>query len=255
MKRLNMYLHTVIRQGKESSTNYRIAEYLLNNYTDIEELSTSLLAEKCFVSKASISRFCRTIGVADFAELKFLANMDDNNEYEKFYFPRLTNSEGDDYLTHVQEKIKYMKETINYDKVDVLAKSIAKHKRVILMGISQSINYAYLLQQDLLYFHKFVACVDQISEQKEILLTADEDTLILGISVSGTLFSRVVEQEKMMQRKTAPTIYLISCQPIRKPDYVEAVITISDGIDYPAQIMLPIFVQLLVTRYKTLTVS
>ena len=51
-------------------SNYDIAQGLLRNYTRLGSMSLRQMADACFVSKASLSRFCRFMGFESFAEFK-----------------------------------------------------------------------------------------------------------------------------------------------------------------------------------------
>lgn len=55
--------------------NYEIAVSLLKNYGKLKNMSIGEIANMCFVSKASISRFCRYLGFEDFKEFhRYLQN-------------------------------------------------------------------------------------------------------------------------------------------------------------------------------------
>lgn len=67
---LAIRLFSVINTELPASIDYQIAKYLLENIQIIDISSTTSLAEQCNVSKASISRFCKKIGLNDFFELR-----------------------------------------------------------------------------------------------------------------------------------------------------------------------------------------
>ena len=65
-ERLLDYIDTTMQHD----TNYEIATTLVKNYNRLQGLSIAEIADMCYVSKASISRFCRFMGFADFKELR-----------------------------------------------------------------------------------------------------------------------------------------------------------------------------------------
>lgn len=73
----------ILNDGKESSTYYHIANILLCNYDSIQNMTIKEVADLCFVSKSTISKFTRHIGVDDFIELKasafYISNKESNN--------------------------------------------------------------------------------------------------------------------------------------------------------------------------------
>ena len=72
MNELTIILMSLLGNEDPGSTDYVIADYILKNVESLAKVSTSTLAENCNVSKASISRFCKKIGLEDFFELKYL---------------------------------------------------------------------------------------------------------------------------------------------------------------------------------------
>ena len=61
--KLPIVLLSELAAGKEDSNNCRIARYLLERLDCLEDVSIEGLAAECFVSKATVSRFCRDIGL------------------------------------------------------------------------------------------------------------------------------------------------------------------------------------------------
>ena len=70
MFNLIIILLSLINSEVNESNNYKIAKYILENITELENCSITELAKKCYVSNSSISRFCRDIGLNDYNDLK-----------------------------------------------------------------------------------------------------------------------------------------------------------------------------------------
>ncbi|WRK53521.1 hypothetical protein SD457_26580 [Coprobacillaceae bacterium CR2/5/TPMF4] len=70
MFNLVIILLSTINSEPKDSNNYKIAKYLLENLHTLEDLSISDLANNCFVSNSSISRFCKEIGLDNYNTLK-----------------------------------------------------------------------------------------------------------------------------------------------------------------------------------------
>ena len=60
------YINTTIQQG----TNYEIATTMVRNYSKLKNMSIGDIAEMCYVSTPTISRFCRFIGFEDFKDMR-----------------------------------------------------------------------------------------------------------------------------------------------------------------------------------------
>ena len=64
-------LLTLREQKDFTETEEHIKNFILKNDKDIPNMSIYELAEKTYVSTASITRFCHKIGVKSFKELKW----------------------------------------------------------------------------------------------------------------------------------------------------------------------------------------
>ena len=70
MKNLFYRLLIYLDSANESDTNYNIAWYMAHHLSALANMGISKLAKECFVSPATISRFCRALGYENYAHLK-----------------------------------------------------------------------------------------------------------------------------------------------------------------------------------------
>ena len=70
MKNLFYRLIIFLDTAQENDTNYNIAWFMANNFYRIADMRISELAAECFVSPATISRFCRALGYEKFCSFK-----------------------------------------------------------------------------------------------------------------------------------------------------------------------------------------
>ena len=68
-----VFLSTIASE-RNGSTNCMIASYILDHLNEVQNMGIRDIAEKCHVAMSSISRFCKEIGLRDYAELKELLN-------------------------------------------------------------------------------------------------------------------------------------------------------------------------------------
>lgn len=61
MTHLRNSLEGMLDQSNEDSSDYRIAYYLLQNCYVANNISIQDVADNCYVSKSTVSRFCRRI--------------------------------------------------------------------------------------------------------------------------------------------------------------------------------------------------
>ena len=58
-----------------------IADFILNNKIECINYSSQELSDKCFVSRATLLRFCKKIGLMSFSDLKYLLKDNDFKNY------------------------------------------------------------------------------------------------------------------------------------------------------------------------------
>ena len=86
-EKLMSYLSTAPRQD----ANYDIALAMLTHYGKLKNLSLAEIADLCYVSKASLSRFCRFMGFDSFRELHDCLRKDFSigTDYSRTFFDKL----------------------------------------------------------------------------------------------------------------------------------------------------------------------
>ena len=62
-------LLSYIDTSMQRDNNYQIAVKMLENYDALKDMSIAQIADMCYVSKASVSRFCRFLGYESFKEM------------------------------------------------------------------------------------------------------------------------------------------------------------------------------------------
>lgn len=245
----------ILIQEKQDSSRYSIAKYLINHVNEVQSLSTESLAKACHVSKATISRFCRTIGLEDFMELKMLLRAYYPDIDKKFYFERKSSDYIDDYLECIEDKISVFKESLDKEILHALVDDIHTYNKVNLMGHMQSANITFTLQQDLRPLNKFVECFHEMTQQKEALLHANSDTLIIVFSATGSFFNSTLKRERFMQHNQSK-IYMITTSLVRKPAYIDTVIQLDQDYNYATStVLMQIYANLIAIGYKESFVS
>lgn len=114
MFNLIIILLSTLNDEPKGSNNYKIAKYMIENMRDLEECSLTDLAQACYVSNSSISRFCRDIGLKDFNALKNqiakfsveAARLKRKFDYEKYESSSMVQS----YVKNVISNLNYFLE-------------------------------------------------------------------------------------------------------------------------------------------------
>jgi len=185
--KLPIVLLSELAAGKEDSNNCRIARYLLDRLDHLEDVSVELLAEECFVSKATVSRFCRDIGLEDFTELRGLLRQTEKTFtlYGKGLPPK---EQGLDFCERVHESLSLVAGTIDYAALDRLAQEICGAKRVAAFGLLKAETAAISLQSDLVMLGRNAITKVSFREQVEFLAAAQPSDLVIIFSYTGIYF-------------------------------------------------------------------
>ena len=197
MNYLKVILLGVVNTEPEDSINYRIAACLLENIDAIGGYSATQIASLCNVSKAAVSRFCRHIGLEDFLDLQLMYRQFAVSNGKKFCFPEKNQSSSivEDYFVSAINDTERLMKTIDTDVLLSLVDDLAAYKNVAAFGHMQSGNVAHTLQHDLTDANKFIFSSHRFGRQKEYILAADRQTLLIIFSSSGTYFDRMFQSD------------------------------------------------------------
>ena len=69
---LKIALFSILDNESETSNNYIIAKFILENYDQLSGVSLTEISRQCNLSKAAISRFCKDLGLIDYIDLQML---------------------------------------------------------------------------------------------------------------------------------------------------------------------------------------
>lgn len=145
------------------------------------------LAEACAVGMGTVSRFCRDIGLRDFAELRELLATPGLD------FIRESNKDEpaarlDDYMRVVTARIAEVSASIDMRAVDLLCERIHDAARVSTYGLLKAGGVAFNLQSDLLVLGKRATTSTSYAEQMRQLAHTTRDDLVVVFPYTGSYF-------------------------------------------------------------------
>ena len=186
MFNLIIILLSTLNDEPKGSNNYKIAKYMIENMRDLEECSLTDLAQACYVSNSSISRFCRDIGLKDFNALKNQiakfsvesARLKRKFDYEKYESSSMVQS----YVKNVVSNLNYFLENDIEKQIDTLVQEISSYQKIAAFGYMQSESVACNLQFDLQTSGKLIFSCFNIKDQADYITDADENNLIIIFS-------------------------------------------------------------------------
>lgn len=231
-----VFLSTIASEKKDA-TNSQIAAFLLDHLQEAEHMGIREMAEACSVSVSSLSRFCREIGLRDFAELKELLCTND------LYFQSAPSQESaaeraKEYSRQVTESIRQAARTVDYRAVSDLCREIRRYPRTAVFGLLKAGSVALNLQGDLLMLGKQVYTNISYAQQIQYILSATPEDLILIFSYTGSYFD-YQDMKPYRKRLSVPRIWMVSGGDQKSQPYVDRVIRFQsphDQISHPYQL-------------------
>lgn len=210
--RLIIYLDT----ASEEDTNYNIAWYMAHHLTDIATMGISQLANECYVSPATISRFCRALGYENFAHLKHECALFSSPTRK---FNNLINLPLDMmkanpqactkiYSDQVCDALHKLADKLDWKTIDKVLKLIHDCESVAFFGTQFSHSAALHFQTDLLMLEKFTMAYMDIERQIECAKNLDEKSVAIIVTVNGYYLNRSSKVIAYLKKSKCKTVLM-----------------------------------------------
>ncbi len=261
MKYLFYRLIIFLDTENENDTNYNIAWFMANNFKKVAHMGISEMAKACYVSPATISRFCRTLGYENFAHLKleceiFQKNMVRYDNLARVPVKLLTKdpkSATESYVNDIMVHMSELKNYLNWDNIDATLKLIHDSKNIAFFGTQFSHSAALHFQTDLMMLDKFSIAYMDADQQLECAKQLDKDSVAIIISVNGNYQETGSKALQYIKRSGAKTVLLTHNTTIPLAKEVDYVIELGhpSGMRYGKHTLLTA-VELISCRYFAL---
>ncbi|GKU25947.1 MurR/RpiR family transcriptional regulator [Clostridium folliculivorans] len=195
----------IINTSNEKDIDYNISWIMLQNINKISSMSINQLADLCYVSISTISRFCRKLGCNSFYEFKNMLVYDDN----EYFDPRNKsinmniNEDASDLFFMAKKNIDLATETLKTEEIDQLVQYIHDYPSVSLVGLNTGQSITLDFQSELMVLGKFATVFVDIDKQLDNIKSLDENSLLVIFSISGgcSYNSRLSEALKQSKAK------------------------------------------------------
>nr|WP_263324445.1 MurR/RpiR family transcriptional regulator [Neobacillus sp. Marseille-Q6967] len=196
--------------GNFTSSEADLANYIMDHPEEISQLSISQIAKKIHISPATITRFCQKLSFSGFNEFKHELKryIDLKNKPTKTsdikeidYFSKL-------YQNHL-EIIEGTFRNITYPTLQQAVSLLNTAKKVHVYGIG---NSGIAAQEFKWKFFRIGVNVESITDPHQAVMDAalaTEDSLIIGISVSGKT-REVIDAVKIAKQQGATVLAITS---------------------------------------------
>lgn len=218
-----------VGSARVHDSNYEVAQGLLRNYTRLSSMSLRQMAEACFVSKASFSRFCRYLGFSDFAEFKGAvdgANYRVTDDYSRQFC--------DDLMTDRHSALEMHRSKV----VDVLSTTLREEDLLVMDKVVEDLDAAHRIgffshhflwhigryfQGKMLPLGRYVELSQSYAHQEELASQLDKGSLAFICSLNGSYFSNYSDLTGKILRSGAKVVVLTQnryAMFVNRADYV-----------------------------------
>lgn len=256
----------ILNDGKESSTYYHIANILLCNYDAIQNMTIQEVADLCFVSKSTISKFTRHIGFDDFIELKLAASYKSNKtsnylNYNDNIIGFMEEHTKEEYIDRIINDLELIKNNLNMEKIEELANDLINYDKVATFGLLYSESAAMDFQSKLAYNGKYIISHMSDIKQDEFIKKAQDDTLIIIFTNSGDYIKKYQMMhgniDKNIFKQTKAKIVVITAnKDMEDHPYVDLCIDFQHSSDVQTHaILYQVITDFITFKYKKLKES
>lgn len=185
----------IMNKSDKYKTQFAIAEGMLKNFKNIPKLSIHQMAECCYVSSSSITRFVRANGFSSYSEFRKHCNntLSIDIDYSKNVLNANKNdikSIFKDYSKHIQENILYNLENIEYEKLNKISDWINKSNDVVYLGFEFAMILGQHYQIKMAECNKYIKLPLKANEQLEVAKSLTKDSVAIIVSLEGGYFYR-----------------------------------------------------------------
>mgnify|MGYP006074068765 FL=1 len=166
MQGVIMNLLSYINGSMIHDTNYHLALALLKHLPEIQDLSLVEMAGNCFVSQATLHRFCKLIGYRNYSTLRE-ACLD--NTADQLDRPQFTSEEQQAFLATTMANLTDVDQFNVPEQVDRVLDCMHHSERVVCLGFEMFQLYAMSLQAQLVQSGLYIEVPISLSAQFEAM--------------------------------------------------------------------------------------
>lgn len=247
-----------VNNATKKDINYEIATIMLKNFNKIKEMNITEISELCYVSPATISRFCRTIGFDNFSEFKNISNV--KFSLQNDYSNQLLNSAEEDiksayeeYTSSLIKNMSYTLENLDCENLDRIVKQINLTEKVSFFGAQFLHSGGKHLQSRLILTGKYIEAYSSYNKQLECARNLDNKSLAIIISVEGSFFFKYMEIVETLKENGVEIILITQNVNSRLADIADTILVCGNSNSNNEGRDLALYmIELLIFRYSTL---
>lgn len=225
-----------------TSAERKVASYVIESPQEITGLTVHQLAEKCEVASSAVIRFCKSIELQGFSELKIelARELGSQKEEKKNALPSVEHESGaEGVIRKVFNSGMYtLQDTLDkldFTKVEEMSKVLVQAKHIFLFGIGTSSTVVTDAQYRLSQLGLWATACTDILLMGVTAANLEKGDVVLAISHSGRT-KAVIDAVRLAKKKGATVIAITSfTDSLLYQESDVAATVFADEVTYPVE--------------------
>ena len=176
--------------GKLTPAERKIAAWILANPQQVTTMTVSQLAGQCGSAPSAVIRFCKSVQVGGFSNLKLALAAELGSTQQKTQLPAFTEGDGTENVVRKVfcsgiQTLNDTLELLDYETIGAMADSLAQAKRIFVFGIGTSSVIAADAQYRLSQMGIWATACTDILLMNVTASNLQQGDVVLAISHSG----------------------------------------------------------------------
>lgn len=245
-----------VNQGHKKDINYLIAKAMLDHYELIGDKTIHEMADLCFVSASSLSRFVKTVGFESYQEFKKAAV--NKIDIAVDYSVEVSRAQKEDfipifdrYTNKVLENIKFFNENFNFEQLNHLTQLMYQAESILFLGLEFATLIGNHFQIKMAELNKLVEIGETYEAQLELVDHMPEHSLVIVASLEGGYFYRNLDIINKVQERNSTLVALTMNENIKPLQQIakEIIIISRSNSDTEGRISLLFAVETIIMLY------
>ena len=220
----------------------KVATYVIESPQEVTGLTVHQLAEKCEVASSAVIRFCKSIQLQGFAELKIelARELGSNREEKKSAVPSVEHESGTEGVVRKvfgagMQTLQDTLDMLDFSKVKQMSEVLVRARHIFLFGIGTSSTVVTDSQYRLSQLGLWATACTDILLMGVTAANLEEGDVVLAISHSGRT-KAVVDAVRMAKKRGATVIAITSfTDSILYKESDLAATVFADEVTYPVE--------------------
>lgn len=225
-----------------TSAERKVATHVIESPHEVTGLTVHQLAEKCDVASSAVIRFCKSVQLSGFSELKIelARELGSKKEEQKNALPSVEPESGTEGVVRKvfsagMQTLQDTLDMLDFSKVEKMSELLVRAKHIFLFGIGTSSTVVTDAQYRLSQLGLWATACTDILLMGVTAANLDEGDVVLAISHSGRT-KAVVDAVRLAKKKGATVMAITSFKDSILYEESDVAATVfADEVTYPVE--------------------